>query len=197
MTAFDQNPAADAADAAAPADLLAALARAVRSAPDAPTTAADLRAFLTELLARLPAPAALAALAGTAGAPGATNAFVTDADPRLAAPALTADAVEQLVAPVGQDFFYYVLADRYELAEATGVRNVATFAYQLVQGPNAWPVQPTRAGLNENLAQLTAADVRGGYTIGVQVQRPNAQQPAFARLRLRALPEAPAASAAD
>jgi hypothetical protein len=32
--------------------------------------------------------------------------------------------------------------------------------------------------------------VRGGYTIGVQVQRADAQQPAFARLRLRAVPEA-------
>ncbi|GAB3638775.1 hypothetical protein GCM10027422_43650 [Hymenobacter arcticus] len=72
-------------------DLLAALAAAVRSGtPTDPgaTTAADVRAFLTllldELLARTPAPATLAALAGTAGAPGPANAFVTDADPRLA-----------------------------------------------------------------------------------------------------------------
>jgi hypothetical protein len=176
----------------AQADLLAALAQAVRSGPEPLTTAADLRAFLaaltTEVLARVPTPAALAALAGTAGAPGPANAFVTDADPRLAPAATTPDAVEQLVAPVGQDYFYYVLADRYELAEAAGVRNVAGFAYQLVQGPNAWPVRTTPAGLHEDLAQLTAADVRGGYTLGVQVQRLDAQQPAFARLRLRAAP---------
>jgi len=176
--------------------LLTALNAAVRSGtPAAPgaTTALEVRGFLTqlldELLARDPTPDALAALAGTAGAPSATNAFVTDADPRLAPAALTPDAVEQLVAPVGQDFFYYVLADRYELAEATGVRNVAAFAYQLVQGPNAWPVRPTPEALAEDLAQLTLADVRGGYTLGVQVQRLEAQQPAFARLRLRAVPE--------
>jgi len=183
MTANDQ----------AQTDLLALLGQLVRSAPDALTTAADVRAFLqaltTEVLARLPTPEALAALAGTASPPSATNAFVTDADPRLAPAALTPDAVEQLVAPVGQDYFYYVLADRYELAEATGVRNVAAFAYQLVQGPNAWPVRPTLPGLHDDLAQLTAADVRGGYTIGVQVQRLDAQQPAFARLRLRAVAE--------
>jgi len=180
----------------AQAGLLAALAQTVRSAPGALTTAADLRTFLTaltaEVLARVPSPAALAALAGTAGAPGPANAFVTDADPRLAPAAATPDAVEQLVAPVGQDYFYYVLADRYELAEATGVRNVAGFAYQLVQGPNAWPVQPTLAQLNQDLAQLTAADVRAGYTLGVQLRRAEASQPAFARLRLRAVP-APAA----
>jgi len=176
--------------------LLAALDAAVRSGtPAAPaaTTALEVRGFLSqlidELLARTPSPEALAALAGTAGAPGPANAFVTDADPRLAAAALTPDAVEQLVAPVGQDYFYYVLADRYELAEATGVRNVATFAYQLVQGPNAWPIRPTLEALAEDLAQLTLADVRGGYTLGVQVQRADAQQPAFARLRLRAVPE--------
>jgi hypothetical protein len=173
--------------------LLAALALAVRSGPKPLTTALDLRTFLetltTEVLARVPEAPALAALAGTAGAPSAANAFVTDADPRLVPAALTPDAVEQLVAPVGQDYFYYVLADRYELAEATGVRNVAGFAYQLVQGPNAWPVQPTLAGLSADLAQLTAADVRGGYTLGVQLRRLDAQQPAFARLRLRALPE--------
>jgi hypothetical protein len=178
----------------AQAELLAALAQSVRSAPGPLTTADDVRTFLTalttEVLARVPTPETLAALAGTAGPPSATNAFVTDADPRLAPAALTPDAVEQLVAPVGQDYFYYVLADRYELAEATGVRNVAAFAYQLVQGPNAWPVRPTLASLYADLAQLTAADVRGGYTIGVQVQRADAQQPAFARLRLRAVPEA-------
>lgn len=181
----------------AQADLLAALALAVRSAPEPLTTAASLRTFLaaltTEVLARVPAPEALAALAGTAGAPGPANAFVTDADPRLAPAALTPDAVEQLVAPAGQDYFYYVLADRYELAEATGVRNVAGFAYQLVQGPQAWPVRSTPTGLNEDLAQLTAADVRGGYTLGVQVLRQEAGQPAFARLRLRA-PASPAAA---
>lgn len=181
----------------AQAALLAKLTQAVRSAPDALTTAEDVRSFLTalttEVLGRVPAPDALAALAGTAGLPSATNAFVTDADPRLAPAALTPDAVEQLVAPVGQDYFYYVLADRYELAEATGVRNVAAFAYQLVQGPNAWPVRPSLASLYADLASLTAADVRGGYTIGVQLQRVEAQQPAFARLRLRAVPEAVAA----
>ena len=181
--------------------LLAALDAAVRSgtaAAPAATTAQDVRGFLTqlldELLARDPTPEVLAALAGTAGAPSAANAFVTDADPRLAPAALTPDAVEQLVAPVGQDYFYYVLADRYALAEATGVRNVAGFAYQLVQGPNAWPVRPTPEALAEDLAQLTLADVRGGYTLGVQVQRADAQQPAFARLRLRAVPEEAVAS---
>jgi len=174
-------------------ELLAALTAAVRSGTTSTpgyTSAQEVRGFLTllvdELLARAPTPEALAALAGTAGTPGATNAFVTDADPRLTPTALTPDAVEQLVAPVGQDYFYYVLADRYELAEATGVRNVAAFAYQLVQGPHAWPVQPTLAQLNADLAQLSPADLRGGYTIGVQVQRTDAQQPAFARLRLRA-----------
>lgn len=183
-------------------EILAALAAAVRSGTaSAPgdTTAQDVRGFLTllvdELLARAPTPDTLAALAGTAGAPGPANAFVTDADPRLAPAALTPDAVEQLVAPVGQDYFYYVLADRYELAEATGVRNVAGFAYQLGQGPNAWPVRPTLAGLHEDLAQLTLADLRGGYTIGVQVQRIEAQQPAFARLRLRAAAEPTSAGA--
>lgn len=174
-------------------ELLTALANAVRSGTPTRTTAQDIRDFLTvlidELLDRTPTAGALAALAGTAGAPGPANAFVTDADPRLAPAALTPDAVEQLVAPVGQDYFYYVLADRYELAEATGVRNVAGFAYQLGQGPNTWPVRATLAGLHEDLAQLTTADLRGGYTIGVQVQRIDAHQPAFARLRLRAISE--------
>jgi hypothetical protein len=50
-------------------------------------------------------------------------------------------------------------------------------------------VRPTLAGLHEDLAQLTQADLRTGYTIGVQVQRQEAQLPAFARLRLRAVPE--------
>lgn len=170
------------------AELEADLRTAIRSAPGQPTTALDVRNFLLELLGRVP-DEALAALAGTAGTPSATNAFVTDADPRLVPAALTPDAVEQLVAPVGQDYFYYVLADRYELAEATGVRNVAGFAYQLVQGPNAWPVHPSPDALNEDVAQLTAADVRGGYTLGVQLHRLDAEQPAFARLRLRAAPE--------
>ena len=171
------------------ADLAADLAATIRSAPDRPTTALDVRTFLLELLAHGPTDNALAALAGTAGTPGAANAFVTDADPRLVPAASTPDAVEQLVAPVGQDYFYYVLADRYELAEATGVRNVGDFAYQLVQGPNAWPVHPSLDALNQDVAQLTAADVRGGYTLGVQLRRLDAQQPAFARLRLRAVPE--------
>jgi hypothetical protein len=170
------------------AELEADLRAAVRSAPEQPTTALGLRTFLLELLGRVP-DATLAALAGTAGTPSAANAFVTDADPRLAPAALTPDAVEQLVAPVGQDYFYYVLADRYALAEATGVRNVGSFAYQLVQGPNAWPVHPSLDALNEDVAQLTAADVRGGYTLGVQLRRLDDQQPAFARLRLRAVPE--------
>lgn len=177
------------------ADLAADLAAAIRSAPGRPTTALDVRTFLLELLDRVP-DNALAALAGTAGTPSAANPFVTDADPRLVPAAGTPDAVEQLVAPVGQDYFYYVLADRYELAEATGVRNVGSFAYQLVQGPNAWPVHPSLDALNEDVAQLTAADVRGGYTLGVQLRRLDAQQPAFARLRLRAAPEPEAADTA-
>lgn len=177
------------------AELEADLRAAIRSAPERPTTALDVRTFLLALLGRVP-DGALAALAGTAGLPSAANAFVTDADPRLVPAAGTPDAVEQLVAPVGQDYFYYVLADRYALAEATGVRNVGSFAYQLVQGPNAWPVQPTLDALNEDVAQLTAADVRGGYTLGVQLHRLDAEQPAFARLRLRAVPEAEAEAAA-